>query len=961
MSVVPPSNFWPPGSGVNGEPVYFADPPLFINNDTMSISAATDGQPGYVTIAAQPFGGVKDFTDGLKINTGQTITAISIDPTMAGATDTKLATQKATKDYVDSANIIDSVVNPLYLNVGALQIYDASAAQSGAVSTGSQSLNGVKTFLSRALFTDGLTASEPIRITDNPAELISYSNSVELNLRAAVGDYAGQYTGLIKIYPASSPSDAGGIRIIPATNAAFRVMHTPGALIPPTEIFSVSPYQQRMKLSYDGSNYITFTADATGILTIQPSSAIMRLAYDATYYSSFSTGPTGILSIQPTSASIRLLYDGSNYSAFTTSSAGILLIQPSAATMRLLYNDTNYSSFSTSATGILIVQPTSATTRLAYDGSNYANFTISPAGVLAIQPTSSTTRLAYDGSNYTDFNVSSSGTLRITPTSHTMRLAYDPTNYADFDISASGDLTINCIGNDMNLHSSDRLHVLNSSNCTGAGTGALQVEGGLYVAADEYVDDIFGDELNFNDMLVTGSNPFIRSTSTTQKLTIHAGNSPFNSANGAGIVIGPTTTDGFLDLFAARYDDIRCYAGTTASLPLAFKIGSTTIDFGINHLVHSYNITEATTYTNASFVLDGGLGVAKDIRCHGTIYGTFSGSWTPSIPFILQGTGPQLQLKDLDGTDTTSFSTSAAGDMEISTTAAKEIQINSGNPLHVYNATASTSTSTGALIIAGGLGVGNNVHINNTVYAATANLAATQDQIKLTNTTSANVCYISLNSSGNLNVGADIGGEVFVPSFSKFHVYSTDATAAVTVAGGITAKSIQFNPVRYREIDLLPSAQSDALNPTSFRQFGSYANWSFPDIVDSGLFMSMALPEDIVPNTQITTNLHWLAEEAPGVGEAVRIGVSTQFLPVGESALVASFTNLQTISVPNNVLTHVTSMQTPTPANMVASTYCIIRANLQRLGSDAADTYTGHIHIIGLTIRYQSSGFGKTW
>src|SRR5512133_2954670 len=111
-----PSDFWPNLSGVGGNGVQFATPSLFIANGVISIATATDNQSGCVTDVAQPFGGVKDFVDGLSIAGGNTMTAISTDTTFAAAADTKLATQLAIKTYVDNSTIVDTVSNPLYLN-----------------------------------------------------------------------------------------------------------------------------------------------------------------------------------------------------------------------------------------------------------------------------------------------------------------------------------------------------------------------------------------------------------------------------------------------------------------------------------------------------------------------------------------------------------------------------------------------------------------------------------------------------------------------------------------------------------------------------------------------------------------------------------------------------------------------------------------------------------------------------
>lgn len=147
MSILtPPANFWPQPVHVDFQGVTSAIPPLYINVNTISVSDASATASGVLTTGAQVIGGVKNFTSGLNIGTTQAVQEISTDNTFAGATDTRLATQKAIKDYITSHTLATGLNEPLYLNLTNIDIRDASLTTRGVMTTGTQSIAGAKTF-----------------------------------------------------------------------------------------------------------------------------------------------------------------------------------------------------------------------------------------------------------------------------------------------------------------------------------------------------------------------------------------------------------------------------------------------------------------------------------------------------------------------------------------------------------------------------------------------------------------------------------------------------------------------------------------------------------------------------------------------------------------------------------------------------------------------------------------------
>lgn len=132
---------------ING--VLSATFPLIIDGTVISAANASATTSGVLTAGLQNIGGVKNFVDGIQLNSTQAVSSISTDNTFVGATDTELATRKATKEFVEGyvpAPFITSVSLPLEVTLGNLTIRAASATESGIVTIGDQKFEGEKTF-----------------------------------------------------------------------------------------------------------------------------------------------------------------------------------------------------------------------------------------------------------------------------------------------------------------------------------------------------------------------------------------------------------------------------------------------------------------------------------------------------------------------------------------------------------------------------------------------------------------------------------------------------------------------------------------------------------------------------------------------------------------------------------------------------------------------------------------------
>ena len=173
------------------QPKLDPSPPLVYDPLTggLSINNATNTQSGIVSIVAQNFAGIKNFTNGIKLNSGQTITDITTDTTLGLNSDSILPTEKAIKTYVDTAIGGSSAINattPLNWDVPThtMSIANADSFVAGVVTSGSQNFGGLKNFYTgfqvgggqyvTSLSTDGTFASNSDAILSTQKATKSY-------------------------------------------------------------------------------------------------------------------------------------------------------------------------------------------------------------------------------------------------------------------------------------------------------------------------------------------------------------------------------------------------------------------------------------------------------------------------------------------------------------------------------------------------------------------------------------------------------------------------------------------------------------------------------------------------------------------------------------------------------------------------------------------------------------------
>ena len=193
-------------------------------------------------------------------------------------------------------------------------------------------------------------------------------------------------------------------------------------------------------------------------------------------------------------------------------------------------------------------------------------------------------------------------------------------------------------------------------------------------------------------------------------------------------------------------------------------------------------LTNSTATTNGSLIVAGGVGIAKDVYIGGGVTAT---------------------------------------SITINSTQVTTASIVTGVTINSSNTTSSTSTTTGALVVKGGAGIGGNLYVGGEIIAnkltiqyttVTTTLVTTDDVIKTTNATAS----VST-STGALQItgGAGIGGAVYGGSLydASRRVVTTlvDGTGTQAVRSGLTTATFNLLPPTVSVIGGVKSGTANAI------------------------------------------------------------------------------------------------------------------------------------------------------
>lgn len=129
-----------------------------------------------------------------------------------------------------------------------------------------------------------------------------------------------------------------------------------------------------------------------------------------------------------------------------------------------------------------------------------------------------------------------------------------------------------------------------------------------------------------------------------------------------------------------------------------------------------------------------------------------------------------------------------------------------------------------------------------------------------------------------------------------------------------------------------------------------YSAWVCADAATRGVFATVELPADAKASSPVNLVIEWTASLSEN-STVVQWSVNANARAHSESLIVAGTTTAFT-GISQNRINHTLTQETSTEILASADAGELIRLNVRRLGSDAADTYTGDARIVGLRLTY---------
>jgi hypothetical protein len=303
---------------------------------------------------------------------------------------------------------------------------------------------------------------------------------------------------------------------------------------------------------------------------------------------------------------------------------------------------------------------------------------------------------------------------------------------------------------------------VNSTNAsTSTATGALVVAGGAGIAGNINVGgsrNLFTNSVGIGTSTATGTNSNVF---TVYGTAMHYGNIVIQNraAGGSGIYFADGT---FLTTAATPGSYSNANVASYLSGPV--QVGNLTIN----------NTTASTSTVTGALLMGGGAGIQGAVHVGGLIYGASTLNIAGAAQVNSLASNGAITGTTINGTGGTFTSLQVSGTTTTNTLISNVYGL-FGQNVTVNSANASTATSNGALVVAGGIGVAGNINIGGSRSLFTNSLG-----IGTSTATGVNSNVFAVYGTqmlyGNLDLGSTAAG--------GSGIYFADGTFQTTAATG---------------------------------------------------------------------------------------------------------------------------------------------------------------------------------
>jgi len=330
-------------------------------------------------------------------------------------------------------------------------------------------------------------------------------------------------------------------------------------------------------------------------------------------------------------------------------------------------------------------------------------------------------------------------------------------------------------------------------------------------------------------------------------------------------------------------------------------IGAVLYYDGVGNLLLNANTTvgenaDATSITTGGLVVNGGMGISGDIWLGGNIIPDTAASslGTADRPFTkLHLTGQTLYL------GTITFKSSSDTSMEIESIVGPVSVLTGG--LHLNNGVQSTSTTTGSLLVDGGVGIGGNLYLHGDLYSTDAGSVILQPSGRIRITSG------QAGSIDNMEIGAGTPQDghflnLYANSINASTVNALTSTAT-NLAGG-AAGSLPYQST-VSNTAMLPLGTAGYILTSN----GTHPVWTNPSVIASSSSTNASNASNIYINPTASSTPYYIA-----LSETIG-----NFSPIDSTLSFTYDTTYGTLSVPNLSVTGTTASTSTTTGAVVVT------------------------------------------